>query len=187
MFKIMFFLISCFIVGTSHGNAIDKPFIDKSDELLYQKIFDVADEKGVDRLVFAAIILHESGDPKSNWSINPYALNLGGFSYYPENKMAAYRLLIEAVIRGEKQLGVGAGQIEWIWHKEKFNSLWDALNFDKNLHESADYYADMIKLCGGESWCGVGKYHNRDPKIGLAYSSKVKEKWITLKSLFMPE
>ena len=187
MYKIIFFLISVLSVGTTQAGIIDRPLIDGNSKVIYKKIFDVAEKRGVDPLVFAAIILHESGDPKSNWVINPYALNLGGFSYYPIDKMEAYKLLIEAVIRGEKQLEVGAGQIEWVWHKEKFNSLWDALDFDKNLNESASYYADMIKLCHGESWCGVGKYHNRDPKIGLAYSSKVKEKWATLKELFLQE
>ncbi|MEH6454910.1 MAG: hypothetical protein V7749_01180 [Cocleimonas sp.] len=182
MYRTILFLISFLFVGASQAEVIDN-----DSKLIYNKIFEIAKEKGVDPLVFAAIILHESGDPKRYCVINPYALNLGGFSYYPNSKLEAYKMLIEAVMRGENQLGVGAGQIEWVWHKDKFNSLWDALNLDKNLNESAIYYSKMIELCDGESWCGVGKYHNRDPKIGLAYSSKVKKKWTTLKELFLQE
>jgi hypothetical protein len=181
MLKHILFLSSLIFTFTCFANE-SSAFTEQ--DVLYKKIFDTADSKGIDKGVFAAIILHESGNPKNGWKLNPYALNIGGYSVYPESKKDAYKLLVGALLEGEKQLGVGAGQIEWVYHGSKFKSLWDALDFDTNLDKASDYYLDMVKLCHGDTWCAAGKYHNRNPQIAAKYENEVKVKWLMLKEQF---
>lgn len=181
MLKLTTFLINCLFAVNCFANG-SSSFLEQDE--MYQKIFETAESKGIDKGVFAAIILQESGNPKNGWKLNPYALNVGGYSVYPDSKTAAYKILVGALLDGQKQLGVGAGQIEWTYHSSKFNSLWDALDFETNLDRASDYYLDMVRLCDGDTWCAAGKYHNRNPKIGAKYENEVKRKWLMLKEQY---
>lgn len=181
MLKSITFLISCLFSLVSVASEVN---IEERQAEIYKAIFDTAEQKGIDKSIFAAIILQESGDPQKNWEINPYALNLGGYSFYPDSKAEAYKMLIEALMEGEKQLGVGAGQMEWVYHSGKFNNLWEALDFLTNLDKASDYYLKMIKLCDGDQWCAAGKYHNQYPQIAAKYEKKVREKWLMVKEQY---
>lgn len=180
MLKIITFLISSLFCNVAFSSITPK---DADQQALYELIFSIAEKKGIDKGVFAAIIVQESGDPKNEWHINPYALNVGGISFYPKTKADAYQMLITALMEGERQLGVGAGQMEWVYHSDKFSNLWGALDFETNLEKSSDYYLEMMKLCNGDKWCAVGKYHNRYPSIAAKYEKQVREKWLIVKNL----
>ena len=175
MLKKLLILLSCIFSIASY--AQDK----NAHTEVIEKIKRIAANKGLDRDVFLALIMHESGDPKLNNIINPYALNIGGYSYYPKDKAAAYRLIINAKLKGEKQLGIGLGQIEWRFHKKHFNSALDALDEDQNLNIASDYFFKMLMKCNGDTWCAVGNYHSQNKNVSRRYVELVKEKWNLIK------
>lgn len=157
-------------------------FADSSVEsIVIKKAIDI----GVDPTVFLAVITHEAGNPNEHWKINPWALNIGGKGIYPKNREDAYRQLIMAIMSGERTIGIGPGQIEWRFHKEKFDHLWNALDTDTNLSKAADYYREMLDVCHGDQWCAVGYYHNRlNPQLASTYKAKVKKRWAEIQQRY---
>lgn len=172
-FVAILFISSIFISNTAHSDP-------NLDNLVIKKAIDM----GVDPTVFLAVITHESGDPDENWKINPWALNIGGKGIYPKNREDAYRYLITAIMSGEKTIGIGPGQIEWRFHREKFEHLWNALDTETNLAKAADYYQEMLKICQGDEWCAVGYYHNRNPALASTYKAKVKKRWVEIQQRY---
>ncbi|MCR9909683.1 transglycosylase SLT domain-containing protein [Vibrio campbellii] len=145
-------------------------------ESLTELVYDTANRYGLNPVVFHSMITQESGDPKNGLSLNPNALNIGGLSKYPASKEEAYELILNALGEGHDTVGVGLGQVEWRYHSDKFFSLWEALEPEKNIDVAAGYLKEMVKYCKGNIACGVGAYHNRTYSIGKGYVSLVANK-----------
>lgn len=151
---------------------------DQLNVLSPEVVMEVAESHGIDPLIFLAVIQHESGEPQNGWQINPWALNIGGKGIYPKSRSDAYKKLLEAVMAGERTIGIGPGQIEWRWHKESFINMWDALDTNNNLDRAAIYYAQQLGDCNGDVWCAVGAYHNkRDLSLSSKYTKRVMQRW----------
>lgn len=158
------------------------PFSVFASESLVEKIEERATAAGADPKIILALITHESGDPKKGWEINPYALNIRGKGVYPASRTDAYSLILQAIIEGEKSVGIGLGQIEWKYHNQSFSHFWDALDVDTNLDRTISYYLEMKRVCRGDDWCAVGYYHNRNEDIAYVYRNKVKQRWFALQN-----
>jgi hypothetical protein len=146
------------------------------DTQIVEMAIEVAKAKGIEPVPLVSILKQESGDPKRGFALNPYALNVKGRSYYPASKSEAYAIIHEAMISGKNSVGVGLGQVEWLYHAESFDSYWDALGVEKNLDVTSDYLKKMLKRCGGNYACAVGSYHNMNKKVGYEYLSYVAKR-----------
>ena len=151
---------------------------------IYQK---VALENKIPAKLFYAIILNES---RSVVSLNksksllpwPWTINHRGKGYYFETREAAYDYIKPYVEQGES-LGIGLGQIEWKWHKDKFDSLWDVLDPKKNLSVSASILRKQFERKECSTWkLAIGCYHRpaqseKDKAIAKAYTERVLRIW----------
>ncbi|HAS8195768.1 TPA: hypothetical protein I7682_17960 [Vibrio vulnificus] len=126
--------------------------------------------------IVMSVVSHESGDPSKGFAPNPYALNIEGRSEYPENRVEAYRMIVQSLIRGNRTVGLGLGQVEWAYHSDKFDSYWDALDPEKNIDVTISYLNQMKVRCKGSVACMVGSYHNMTPSIGHAYLERVAKR-----------
>lgn len=140
---------------------------------LFSMIERISNQENVAPFLMISIMTHESGDPRNNFKLNPYALNIKGKSYYPSSKKEAYTIIHHAMMDGYNSVGVGLGQVEWIYHSHSFKSYWDALDTEKNTEVSVKYLRDMIQYCDGDLACGVASYHNKNKSIGSKYLSFV--------------
>jgi hypothetical protein len=143
-------------------------------------VYDAAEEYRIDGDILLSIVTHESGNPKDHWAINPWALNIGGYSYYPKSKQDAYKLLINAILNGHETFGIGPGQIEWKYHRSSFDNIWGALNVKDNVFKAASYYKEMLAICDGDKWCAVGAYHTQNKAKSVEYIKMVKQQWSTI-------
>lgn len=148
-------------------------YTNASDADLVKMIEDIAVRESVEPYLAVSIISHESGNPKHNFSINPYALNIKGKSYYPKSKSHSYELIHKAILDGFDSVGVGLGQVEWKYHSNSFKSYWDALDPQKNAEVTSKYLRAMISRCGGNVACGVASYHNMNRPVGEKYLALV--------------
>lgn len=123
--------------------------------------------------VALAVMTHESGDPRQKMKINPWAVNLSGRSFYPKTRKAAYSLIVKHLANGASSAGIGVGQIEWGYHQQSFNSIWEALSPKINIDVSLKYLSKQMSHCNENIHCAIARYHNKDKIIGNIYLQKV--------------
>lgn len=166
-------LTAIFLIAISFNSIADSRDIESL-------IYDAAAEYHIDGDILYSILTHESGNPKEDWAINPWALNIGGYSYYPTSKQDAYKMIIGAILEGYETFGIGPGQIEWKYHKDSFDNIWGALNVRDNVYKAASYYREMLSICKNDKWCAVGAYHTQNKAKSVEYIKMVKQQWSTI-------
>lgn len=146
------FVALVIICLTPHVFATGDPNIDV--------IYKYERQYGIPKGLFHAIALQESGRPVDGvMTIWPWALNIGGESFYFESRLKAYERLKAEVDNGrKKQLGVGIGQLEFEYHRDKFNTLWDMLDPELNIRASSGFLLECYKR--SSSWvAAIALYH----------------------------
>ena len=148
----------------------------------------VAEENRVPTKLFYAQMLNESRSPTSHklstkvlpW---PWTINHRGKAHYFPTRHKAYSYAKALLEKGDKQFDVGLGQINWYWHAERFNSLWEAFNPYTNLTVAAQYLREQYERKECNSWeLAVGCYHRpgqrpKDKQIAKKYAKRVISLW----------
>tara|TARA_R110002167_G_scaffold204404_11_gene408590 strand:+ start:6895 stop:7440 length:546 start_codon:yes stop_codon:yes gene_type:complete len=139
--------------------------------------------------LFFALILNESRSTTDNrvgrkvlpW---PWTVNHRGKPYFFQSRLQAFNFIKGLVASGDESFDVGLGQLNWYWHKQKFNSdLWSALDPVSNLHVSAKFFRQQYDRPECGAWeRAVGCYHRpgqrrQDKDIAKKYSERVVRLW----------
>ena len=105
--------------------------------------------------ILYAIGLTETGYKKT---LNPFALNIAGKSFFPKTENEAMQKFNEARSRGETQIDMGCMQINHYYHSGKFKSARQMLNPQKNVEYAALFLKALYKREG--SWTlAAARYH----------------------------
>lgn len=176
---VLFGLVSLLLTGSLHAGQVitDTP-------RLYERI---AKENRIPAKLFYAIILNESRSTVHMSSKEqvlpwPWTINHRGKGYYFKTRLAAYHYMQPFIEQGES-MGIGLGQIEWRWHKDKFSSAWDALDPFLNLTVAAGLIREQFDRAQCNTWAlAVGCYHRpaqglADKAIARNYTKRVLRIW----------
>lgn len=152
----------------------------------------IAKENKVPASVFYALVLNESKSKVKHkdslvlpW---PWTVNHRGTSHFFQTKKEAHQFIESLINRGDESFDVGFGQVNWYWHKNKFNSSWDALDPYTNLTVAAKYLRQQFERQECNTWTlAIGCYHrpaqsNKDKKIAKKYSERVLRIWAKLEA-----
>ena len=125
----------------------------------YRKI---AQQYQVPVKVFYALLTQEAGlNTRHGFKPWPWTLNIGGKGKRYATRKAAYRALKQAVSKGITLIDIGAGQVNWHYHKDKLGSLWQALEPYHNLKVAAQILRQEYENTGRSNWwTAVGRYHS---------------------------
>lgn len=148
----------------------------------------VASEQRVPAKLFYAMILNES---RSASNINtrkavlpwPWTVNHRGKSHYFQTRREAFDFVSELIKKQDYRFDVGLGQLNWRWHKEKFQNHWEAFDPYKNLSVAASYLREQFDKSECGTWeRAIGCYHRsrQDPKdkqIARSYAQRVINLW----------
>lgn len=108
--------------------------------------------------ILYAVSMTEAGVKQT---IQPYALNIDGYSIFPKTKLEALLLIKNAKKNGAKYIDVGCMQINIRYHGKKFKSLNDMLNPTLNINYAAKFLKTLYKK--QNSWTiAVARYHTGD-------------------------
>ncbi len=147
----------------------------------YRKI---AQQYQVPVKVFYAVLTQESGlSTRHGFKPWPWTLNIAGKGKRYATRKAAYKALKQAVSRGITLIDIGAGQVNWRYHKDKLGSLWQALEPYHNLKVAARILRQEFEKTGHEDWWeAVGRYHSpghKPEQIARAkhYERRVKKRF----------
>lgn len=129
----------------------------------------------LDTLLVVKIITHESKSYyKGKAQPWPWTLNIDGRGFYYRTFKEALFAAKKAYKNKVKKLGIGLGQIEWKYHKTRFNDLSEALNPKKNIKAVCDIL-DEGRSLGITNAYELAAYYHRPIRDSLAfkYADKV--------------
>ncbi|PCJ88263.1 MAG: lytic transglycosylase [Thiotrichaceae bacterium] len=153
--------------------------------LMYQL---VAEESRVPAKLFYALILNESRSLTTNNNVKkslpwPWTINHRGKSHFFSSREKAFQYAKSLVAKNDSSFDVGLGQMNWRWHKDRFNSLWDAFEPYKNLSAAAAHFREQYERPECNKWeLAVGCYHRpgqryKDKQIAQNYTKRVIKLW----------
>ncbi len=159
----------------------------------------VADEINVPVDILYAIALTESGyQYQSVYNPWPWTLNIEGKAYRFNNRHSMLVKLKQA-IQDKQSVDIGIMQINWRWHKHRFESLQPTLNSPqpilKSLQTALDPYINLKSgaeilveqyQATGDWWLAVGRYHTPAQTKGSIkrakrYRQRVRQHWLSIK------
>lgn len=158
-------------------------------EAMIPKMYQlVAEEKRVPTKLFFALILNESRSLTSHNNVKkslpwPWTINHKGKPYFFKSREKAYLFAKALIAQNDKSFDVGLGQMNWRWHEDRFDGLWDAFDPYINLSASADHFREQYDRPECNKWeLAVGCYHRpsqryKDKKIAQNYTKRVIKLW----------
>ena len=140
----------------------------------YQRI---SATKNIPSVILYAIAMQESRPPKgliegvnAPW---PWTLNCQGQGYFFPSRIAAFNTARQFIESGSS-CDIGLMQISWVWHKQRFSSIDEALDPYTNIQIGAAILKEQYAKSG--SWeHAVGAYHNpSEPIKANRYRERVR-------------
>lgn len=147
----------------------------------------IGTEMKVPSSILYSIAMQESNalTNKNRFMPWPWTANIYGVGYRFNSREDLYKFAQMKIKRGITLIDIGAGQVNWKYHKKRFNNdLWAATDPAINLKTSAiilrDLYQEEQANHGSKAnwWVVVGKYHS--PANGWRaqqYRTMVYKKW----------
>ena len=134
--------------------------------------------------IFYAVALQESGRyderaaAREPW---PWTLNVEGDGYYYASHTEAWNALLDYVVDGRTNIGIGLMQVTWPYNQYALVDVYGALDPDTNLRLGAQVLSACYDMTG-DWWLAVGCYHSPGSsevrrKRATAYTARVKKRW----------
>ena len=135
----------------------------------------VSIDTGVPKEIINAVCTHESQSfhegKRQPW---PWTLNIKGKGVWFKNKISAVTFAELELMSGTKPINIDVGmcQINWHWHRDRFNSISELMEPRVNIRYAANH---LKKLKKGNSWkFAIGAYHSPSNKNrAKKYASQV--------------
>lgn len=141
--------------------------------------------------IFYAVILQESkrrvagprGEETLAW---PWTINHRGKAFFFSGRKQAVAYARDILANGDEHFDVGYGQINWFYHKDRFDSLEEAFDPIANLVQAATILQEQKSRPECATWAlAIGCYHrpgrrSKDLKIAHKYALSVVGIWLSL-------
>lgn len=131
----------------------------------------------VPTVIVKKIVTHESKSYyKGKVQPWPWAVNINGVGYYFPTEEAALAAAKKALSHGARRLGLGLGQIEWKYHKNRFeNNLKASLRPDNNINVVCQILREGLNDKRVKSIRSLIAYYHRPvlDDIAFSYADKV--------------
>jgi len=114
---------------------------------------------------------------KTESNLEAYALNISGRPHFFKDKNIASQTIRRALDEGITNIDIGAAQINYKWHGDKFSSIEDMLLPEVNIHYAAKLLA-KLKQQHGNWHKAIRIYHSSNLKYHRQYSRRVVLCWL---------
>ena len=143
--------------------------------------YTAANKEGVPVKILYAMALAESGKLyKKKLLPWPWTMNINGQSVYCASRQVCIDQSREAINKG-KSVDINVMQVNWYWHRQRFDNLEAAWKPSVNLSVGAEILREYYEQTQ-DWWISVGMYHSPSNKARAnAYRERVKKRWGALK------
>ncbi len=142
--------------------------------------YQVSATKRVPVDLLYTISLQESQIPTNRGRIVPWpwTVNWKGVGYRFRTRAEMYQFCQKLLSKGYRSFDVGASQVNWLYHSDRFSGdLWAATDPWTNLNAAADYIKERYDETGNW-WLAAGQYHSPgNPDRAASYMRSVQRKW----------
>jgi hypothetical protein len=114
---------------------------------------------------------------KTESNLEVYALNISGRSHFFKDKDTALKTIRCALDEGITNIDIGAAQINYKWHGDKFSSIENMLSPEVNIKYAAKLLA-KLKQQHGNWHKAIRIYHSSNLKYHRQYSRRVVLCWL---------
>jgi len=135
-----------------------------------QRFRHVAQASGIPPEVLYGIAMTESALAGAPW---PWTLNVAGRARRFATRRDAWLALQQLVAEGTRSVDIGLMQVNWHYHRQRFGSLWQALDPDRNQAVAAAILCEEWRRAGSLERA-VARYHSADPDVGSRYLQSVR-------------
>jgi Transglycosylase SLT domain len=138
-----------------------------------QAINNVIKKHSIPKDILTAVALTETGTRQNGYlAPYPWAINVEGKGFLFPNKQQAIDAVKFYLSQGKTSIDIGCMQLNWYWHKDKFNnSVEKAFEPLDNITAGAKYLEEHYKTYGNWNQA-VGRYHSGTAKFADAYQQK---------------
>ncbi|AIL65674.1 Transglycosylase SLT domain protein [Rickettsiales bacterium Ac37b] len=120
---------------------------------------------------------HQESNQHVPW---PWAVNIGGKSYYYKNKYEAISSVKKFLKEGKKSIDVGCMQINLHYHPAAFKNLEQAFEPKTNIAYAATFLRNNFEK--HSNWYNaIAAYHSETNSLGHPYAQKVLSHWQAIK------
>lgn len=155
----------------------------KASMVIPNTISQIATDKGVPPDIFYAILLNESRTTTNMKRVVawPWTANWKGKGYRFKTRVELYQFCQDLISRGYQSFDIGIAQVNWKWHKHRFNNMWAATDPWINMNAAADYLVEHYQT--ERNWLlAAGKYHApSNPRNASTYRKGVMTQWKNIK------
>ena len=139
---------------------------------------DVGQSTGIEGCLLYAIAMQESATALTSGKTKPWpwTINMKGNSFRFNDKQDAI-IKVKSLLSINKNIDIGLMQINYYWHRQRFDTLDDMFDPMLNLKMAAVIFNEGLKITK-ETWKAVGYYHSPgNVSHSTIYTQKVKSKW----------
>ncbi len=144
---------------------------------------EIAEQHQIPASIFYTLALLESGQSSKTRAFRPWpwTLTVDAKPYYFDTYEGALSKL-KQTLAGEppKQLGIGLFQIEYRYHKDRFESVEDMLWPYKNTQVAAQIFSEYLTLEQGDLWGAIGRFHSSTDKYAKRYQLRFGKHLVSL-------
>ncbi len=134
-------------------------------------------------VVFYALALVETGQTLKTKKYRPWpwTLTINAKPFYFNTYEGSLTRLKQTLAEGEPgQLGIGLYQIEYRFHKDRFDTLEDMLDPYRNIDVAAQIFAEYYASNKGDLWETIGRFHSGTPDKAVSYQNNFGERLVSL-------
>lgn len=141
----------------------------------------VAKQYSIPPDILYSIAFAESGyQYRSVYNPWPWTLNIEGKAYRFTDK-ASTLVRLRRAINHQQSVDIGIMQINWRWHKHRFNTIESTLDPYTNLQVGAKILLEQHHIIN-DWWLAVGRYHapsqnQRSIQRAKQYALRVQKHW----------
>ncbi len=125
----------------------------------------VAENSGIAAKIFYGLAMNESQWNGRPW---PWTMNVAGTPYYFKDRKAAYKAAQYLISQKFYSFDIGLMQINWRWHRHRFDDAWEALDPQENIRAAAEILVENYSRTNSMAMA-VAHYHSRDPVKNQPY------------------
>lgn len=129
--------------------------------------------------ILTAIAIKESGIKGRFW---PWTINWRGKGFYLESRQKAIEAAKYLISQGVLNFDVSSMQVNWRWHKHRFDSIDSAFDPVINMQVAAKIIMENFQQTGDWS-LAIARYHSRTPTTNKPYLNSVIQHLVNIQKI----
>lgn len=168
----IFLILFCSLISYPTDISANVGGLKNDINLCEKAILEVSRDTGVSEKLLLSVAKIETGRTV-NGEIRPWpwTVHFNGRGYWFDNRETALYFVYEKVRNGATNIDLGCFQINYRWHGNNFESVFDIFDPFYNASYAATFLSDLYHET--KDWkTAIGAFHSKTPSFAQAYINR---------------